>query len=162
MAVTRRRPFSRGVRKCKPRDSFRGCGRDDLQRLDDAGHNLVLETRVQIFGVFPNDDQVDVGVTRLDPGQAKDRPNVSVELEPLSQLDVHAGETRTDRRSDGALERDAVVDDGIDNGVGQRRARTGQDRRAGILPVPFDVDPRPFKDQDNGVGHLRTDSVAGN
>src|SRR5581483_7771882 len=45
-------------------DARGSLGGDDLQALDDAGHDLVLDAGVKAFGVFANDDEVDVGITR--------------------------------------------------------------------------------------------------
>ena len=37
---------------------------DDLQALDHAGHDFMLDARVQSLGIFANDDQIDAGVAR--------------------------------------------------------------------------------------------------
>ena len=46
---------------------------DDLQALDDARHDLVLEAGVQILGVLADDDQVDALEARRHAGQVPDR-----------------------------------------------------------------------------------------
>ena len=60
IAVTRLRPCVRGVLEREPRDARRRLLGDDLQALDDAGHDLVLEPGVEVLGVLAHDDQVDV------------------------------------------------------------------------------------------------------
>ncbi len=38
----------------------------DLQAFHDSRHDLMLDTGVKSFGVFPHDEQIDPLVTRLD------------------------------------------------------------------------------------------------
>ena len=58
-AVTRLRPCVRAYSKANRRDARRGLLGDDLQALDDARHDLVLEPRVEVLGVLAHDDDVD-------------------------------------------------------------------------------------------------------
>ena len=51
------------------RDPRRRLLGDDLQALDDAGDDLVLEPGVQVFGVLADDDDIDVGESALDAGR---------------------------------------------------------------------------------------------
>ena len=46
-------------------DARGGDARDDLERLDDPGDDLVLEARVLALGVLANRDEVDPVVARL-------------------------------------------------------------------------------------------------
>ena len=48
-----------GVLEGVARDARRGLLRDDLQGLDDAGHDDVLEAAVEVLGVLADDDEVD-------------------------------------------------------------------------------------------------------
>ena len=74
------------------RDARRRLLGDDLQALDHARHDLVLEAGVEILGVLAHDDQVDALEARVDAGQVPDRPQVRVQIERLAQPDVHARE----------------------------------------------------------------------
>ena len=60
IAVTRFRPSRARVVEGEPGDPRRRLLGDDLQALDDAGDDLVLEAGVEILGVLADDDQVDV------------------------------------------------------------------------------------------------------
>ena len=64
MAVTLLAAVTRARLEREPRDARRGALGDDLQALDDAGHDLVLEAGVEVLGVLAHDDEVDA-VKRL-------------------------------------------------------------------------------------------------
>ena len=87
-AVTRLRPCVRAYSKANLRDARRGLLGDDLDRLDDAGNDLVLETAVEILRVFADDDDVDVLEARDDVRHRLHRPQIGVEVERLPQPDV--------------------------------------------------------------------------
>ena len=53
-------PVGLGVGEGEFGDARRRALGDDLEALDDARHDFVLETRIEIFGVLANDDQVDI------------------------------------------------------------------------------------------------------
>ena len=67
------------------RDARGGLLGDDLQALDDARHDLVLEAGVQVLGVLADDDHVDVVEPALDARQVAHRAQVRVEVERLAQ-----------------------------------------------------------------------------
>ena len=73
------------------RDPGRGLLGDDLDRLHHARHHHVLEARVEVLGVLADDDEVDVVVPALHPGQRLDRAHVRVEVEGLAQGHVDRG-----------------------------------------------------------------------
>ena len=140
-------------------DARRGVLRDDLQRLDDAGHDLVLEAAVEVLGVLADDDEVHVLETALDRRQVLDGPQVRVEVERLAQAHVDRGEALADRGPDGSLQGHAVLADGVQNA-----------RRQGValepLGLPADDDlfererrPHRVEDREHRVGHLRPDAV---
>ena len=60
IAVTASAPARARVLERESRDPRRRLLGDDLQALDDARHDLVLEARVEILGVLADDDQIDV------------------------------------------------------------------------------------------------------
>ena len=92
IAVTRLRPKRARVLEGEPRDARRGLLGDDLEALDDARHDLVLEPGVEVLGVLADDDEVDALEPALDAGQVLHRPQVGVEIERLAQPDVDARE----------------------------------------------------------------------
>lgn len=63
---------------------------DDLERLDDAGHALVLQAGVLTLGVLTDDAQVDVLVARLVAGDVLDQRDAGVDVELLAHGDVEA------------------------------------------------------------------------
>ena len=162
MAVTFLRPCVPRVLERKTGDARRRALRDDLQALDDARYDFVLEARVEILGVLADDDHVHA----LEPGRhsrnVPDRTKVRVEVERLPQSDIHAGEPFADRRRDRTLERDLVAPDGVEHFARQRAARFLDGSYSGQLRVPVDGGARCSKDPLNGVGDFGPDAVAGN
>ena len=128
----------------EPRDPRRRALGDDLQALDDAGHDLVLEAGVQILGVLADDHQVDAREPRRHARQVPDRPQVRVEIERLAQPDVDAREPFRDRRRHRALERDLVPADRLEELDRQRlpAALDGEDARQRGAPTRW-TRPRP-------------------
>ena len=75
-------------------DALRLGARDDLERLDDAGHALVLEATVLALGVLTDNAQIDVLVARLEAGDVLDEGDGGIDVELLAQGHVEAGMTR--------------------------------------------------------------------
>lgn len=76
-----------GKVKGKLGDALRAGLGDDLHALDDAGVDLVLETRVLALGVLADDDNVDVLVARGVAGQRLAQGHVGKEIELLADLE---------------------------------------------------------------------------
>ena len=95
----------------KPRDPRGRPLRDDLQALDNARHDFVLEPGVQVFGVLADDHQVDVGKPRGDAGQVAHGTEIGVQVQRLAQTDVDAGEAFRNRRGHRTLECDLRAPD---------------------------------------------------
>ena len=114
IAVTRLAAVPPRVLERELRDARRRPLRDDLQALDDARHDFVLEPGVEVLGVLADDDQVDALEPRRHARQVPDRPQVRVEIERLAQADVDAGEPFADRRRDRPLQRDLVAADRVE------------------------------------------------
>ena len=72
---------------------------------------------IQVFSVFANDDEVHT-VSGWSRGQVPDGPQIRKQVQRLSQADVDAREALSDRRGDGALERDLVPLDGASSARG--------------------------------------------
>ena len=129
-------PHALRVVEGKVRDARRRALGDDLQAFDDAGNDFVLETRVQIFGVLAHDDEIDVLESRADVRKVRDRPQVRVQIERLAQPDVDAGKPFADRRRDGALQRDFVAADRVDELARKRSAVLLERDHSGLVPLP--------------------------
>ena len=159
------------------RDPLGGVLGDDAQTFDDAGHDFVLEAAVQAFGVFADDDQVDVFVARRHAGHRPGRPIVGVQLQLLPQLDVDAAKAGAAGRRGRAFERGVGVLHGGERFRRQRRADCIERRLAGEVRFPFEIEARGVDDtlrsrgdfgadavagdEDDAVGHARSQSVEG-
>ena len=85
---------------------------------------LVFDARVDVFGVFAEDDHVHaLGMLDrgLDAFKVADGPDAGVEVEGLAQGDVEAAETRAHRRAEGALDGELGAAQGGEGFVGQER-----------------------------------------
>src|SRR5439155_795554 len=90
---------------------------DDFQAFDDAGNDFVLEAGVEVFGIFADDDDVDIFKARFEAGQIAHRAEIGVEVEGFAQRYVDAGRATGYGGGHGTLEGDAVAADGIDCGL---------------------------------------------
>ncbi len=138
---------------------------DDFERLRDAGLDHDFEAGVEVFGVFAEDDEVDVGVVGLQAGKRLDGAEIGVEVELLAQRDVDRREAAADGRGDGAFEGDAVLVDGPVELLGDVLAGLGVGIGAGIVAMPVEgaagLLAGGFEDGDCGGGDFGADAVAG-
>ncbi len=135
---------------------------DHAQALDHAGDHFVLQSAVEAFGVFADDDQVDVFVARGHAGDRTGRAVVGVELEFLPHLDVDAAEAGAAGRSGRAFERGRGVADHVERGGRERGADLVERGLAGDDGHPFDGDAGRVDDALSGGGDFGPDAVAGN
>jgi len=77
---------------------------NELDTLDDAWNDLVLDTGVLALGVLSNGDQVDILVGGWEALEADAWSHVGVEAEGLSEHQVHTWVAGTDWRAEWALE----------------------------------------------------------
>ena len=134
---------------------------DDLQALDDARDDLVLDAGVEPLGVLPHHDQVLITERRLHGRQALHRTEAGIEVQTLAQLDVGAGEAGADGRGQRSLERHAIPPDGVEDVVRKLRAVLLDGGGAGLVLVPLDGDPGGLQHTAGGAGDLRADPVSG-
>jgi len=151
-----------GVRERELRDSRGGGCRDDLQALDDAWDDDVLESGVQILGVLAHDDEIDAGESRGDAGQVGDRPDIGKEVELLAQRDVDARKALADRSGARSLEGDRVTRDRVEQIARQRLSGLVERRDSGVLAVPGDAGAGGVEDRDHRGSHFGPDPVTGN
>ena len=144
----------------EPRDVRRRLLGDDLEALDDAGHDLVLDPGVEVFGVLANDDQVDALEPAGNAGDVLDRPKIGVETQRLAQPDVDAGEPFADRRRHRSLQRDLVAFDRFEQLGRQRDIVPLKRRHAGVVRLPRDCEPGHLEDAHDRFRDFGTDAVS--
>src|ERR1041385_7406249 len=80
------------VFESKAGDTRRSDLGDDLQALDDARNHLMLDARIQTFGILADDDEVHIGIAGSDVRKIANGPEVCVKREALAEGYVNAGE----------------------------------------------------------------------
>ena len=120
-----------------------------------------LDARVEVFRVLADDDEVDVGDRHV---HARVRPagaHAGEEVELLAQRDVHGAEPLPDGGRDRALERHAVLADGLERLFRQRRLELLDGRFSGDPLVPLERHPGCLEAAPGRPRDLRTDPVSG-
>src|SRR5438128_11858065 len=120
---------------------------------------LELEPGVDVLGVLPDDDEVQVVAKVARALVRLHRPDERVEVERLPQGDVDAAKTAADRGRDRPLQRNFVLADRFEDVFGERCSEFRDRRLAGLLDVPFELNPGRLEDADGGVADLWTDAV---
>lgn len=138
---------------------------DDLERLDDAGHALVLETTVFTLGVLTDNAEIDILVAGLEAGDVLDQGDGGVDVELLTEGDVERRVTRpADRSVEDTLQAELVASERGD-GLGECVLGAASGRRivqAGYLDLfPGDWHIVGLEDGLDGLGNLGTDTVTG-
>ena len=125
---------------------------------------LELDARIQVFGVFADDDQVDRSVTEKGPHArvVLARSNARKQAQFLAQMNVDAAEAGAHGRGDGGLQGTACTANAGHRGLGQGRAAPLHHVGARLLNVPVDrragcVDATACR-----VGQFRPYAVTGN
>jgi hypothetical protein len=72
-----------GILESEARDARGSLLRNDFDAFDDTGNDDVLDARVEVFGVFANNDQVDVRIARDDVWNRAARGAGCVKVERL-------------------------------------------------------------------------------
>lgn len=146
-------------------DALRLGAGDDLERLDDAGNALVLETRVLTLGVLTDDAQVDVAVARRVAGDVLDQGDAGVDVELLAHGDVEAlVAAAVDGGVKDTLETELVA---LERGDGLAEGSLGTTGGAALLNtrdldlLPLDGGVVGLEDGLDGLGNLGTDTITG-
>ncbi len=160
--VTRFRPCVLAYSNANVATRVRRSRGNDLQTLDDAWNDLVLQARVQVLGVLADDHQVHAVVPGLHRRNVPDRPQVDEQVERLAQPDVDAGESAADRRRHRSLQGDLVTADRIEQLRRQRVAVLLEREHAGQVRFPLGLETGAVENPDNGRRDLGADAVAGN
>jgi len=156
-------PVSRISTTASPRDrrSFTMAdhtGRGQLRIVPDA--DIVLEPRIQAFGVLANQHDIDIVVTSAGHDVAA-RPHVRVQVERLPKRHVHRPVSFTNRRFERTLECEFRAADRLERLVRHRRAFRGDAGGAGDLSVPVEVGAGRLENGEGGVGDVGPDAVTG-
>ena len=142
-------------------DPLRGLAGDDLDALRGIPADAVLDARVQVLGVLPDDDEVDAVEAADDALHRAGRPQVRVQPQRLAERHVDAAEALPHGRRDRPLDGDLVAPDRLENGFGERRAVGGNRGLAGLDDLPLELDAGRVKDAARRLRQLRPDAVAG-
>lgn len=126
-----------GVLEGIAQDALRGVAGDELDALDDAVDDNVLNARVLALGVLADQDRVDVVVGRLVAGNGPAGPDVGEEIEGAAERQVERDVALANGRRQRALERNQVPRD-AGNGL------VGDDRLAVLVEAGGHVDRLPL------------------
>ena len=99
-------------------DAFGGFAGDEFDGLDDAVYHYMFDAGVFAFGVFADEDGVDVVVGGFVAVDALAGPHVGEEVESAAEGEVERDVAFADRGGEGAFEGDVVAFDGGDGFVG--------------------------------------------
>jgi hypothetical protein len=127
-----------GVLEGVTEDALGSLAGDELDGLDDAINNDVLDAGVLALGVLTDQNGVDVVVGGL---EALDRPagtDVGEEVEGTAERQVEGNVTLADGGSEGTLEGDVVPVDALDGLVGDDRLAVGVQAGCDIAGLPLD------------------------
>ena len=153
--------FTLGVFESEVGDLSRSFFGDDFEALDDAGDDFVFQAGVEVFGVFADEDDVDVFEARFNAGKIFNGADVGVKIEGFAQAHVDAGGSAGDGGAHGAFEGDAITAHGFHGCFGDELALFGGFVGASLDFFPIDFGSGRFEDAARGGGHFRADAFAG-
>jgi hypothetical protein len=149
-------------------DTLRLGAGDDLERLDNTGDTLVLETRVLTLGVLTDDAEIDILVAGLVAGDVLDQRDGGVDVELLTHGNVEGGVARAVHGSvEDTLETklvaaergDALAESLLSAGGSGSIGASGETRDLDLLPVNGDI--VGLEDSLDRLGNFGTDTVTG-
>ena len=127
-----------GVLEGVAQDALRGLAGDELDGLDNAIDNNVLDARVLALGVLTDQDGVDVVVGGLEALDGPAGTNVGEEVEGATEGQVQRDVTLADGGREGTLEGNVVPVDALDGLVGDDRLAVGVQARGDVARLPLD------------------------
>ena len=142
-------------------DLFTARPGDQLQALSDLGGLLVLDSRVKVLFVLPDDDEIHARVLGFDKRRVRDAgSDVGVQTQRLARRDVQALVAAALRRRDRGLEKHPRSPQGIPGRrLDARRDASPIDLFADLDDLRLDARPGTLQDF-QGRGHdLRADAV---
>ena len=160
-AVTRLRPWRRAYSKanCAMRvDASLG---DDLQALDHAGHDLVLEAGVEILGVLAHDDEIDALVAGRHDGMFQTGRRFANRSSALRRPTFTLVKPPPTGVVTGPLSATLFRLIESSSSAGSVEPCCSSAPHAGQVRLPLDVEAGGLEDLDDGGGDFRADAVAG-
>lgn len=148
-----------GILESVSGDVLAGCPGNDLEVLDDARHDFVLEPAVLSLGVFSDGDDINILVWGVDALKAFARPDIRVQLELLPQGHVQGPEALPDWRLEGALQSELVLAQGVQRVFGNEVALLGLPTGVDIVVLEFYRDLQLVEDVNNCLRNLRADPI---
>ena len=151
-----------GVIKRKPRDPRRSFFGDDFQALHHAGNNFMLESRIQILGIFAHQNDVhvfEIAILRqadFSPG-AGWRTRSSV----LRNATLTLGAPPAMAVAIGPFQRHVIAPHRLDRGLADQLAFFRALVGAPFQFFPIDLHARGFQDAPHCGGDFRADAFAG-
>jgi hypothetical protein len=150
------------------RNALRLGAGDDLERLNNAGNALVLETRVLALGVLTDNAQIDILVTSLVARDVLDEGDRGVDVELLTHSDVEGRVARAVHGSvEDTLETELVPAEG-GNALAESLLGAGGSSGIGASRETRDLDLLPLngnivglEDGLDGLGNFGTNTVTG-
>lgn len=139
-------------------DSFGGLLSDKLDGLHDTWDNNVLDTGVLTFGVFSDQDGVDVFVWGLVALDGLTRSDVGEKTKGSSQGQVHRLVALTDRGGQRPLKSNQVSVDRVDSRLWDG-GHTVDERRSHVHRLPVDGHASSLVDSHDRVRDLFTNTV---
>ena len=147
--------------KGETRNALRLGAGDDLERLDNAGVGLVLETRVLSLSVLTDDGKVNVLVAGGVSGNVLAEDQGGVHVQVLTDGDVEGGVAEGGNRGvKNSLETDLVTTQGLDRLLEGQVIGRGVSRDVKLLPVNRHLGR--LEDGLDGRGSLLTNTITGN
>ncbi len=134
-------------------------GSNHLQPLADTRHDHVLDAGVEVFGVLPHDDEIDVLIARRDTVDAPNRPQIGVQVELFSERDVGAGKAFAHQRCQRPFQGDLVVTDRLQELLGKRVAGLLEGANPRFVTLPDELHSGGIEHLHSGIGNLGTDPV---
>jgi hypothetical protein len=134
---------------------------DQLDGLDDTWDNGMFDTGVFTFGVFSDQDGVDILVWGVVTGDGLTWTDVGEQVEGSSQGQVHGGVTFTDWGGQWTLQGNQVLVDGVDSWLRQGGLTVNQ-QWGDVDWFPVNWDLSGSVDVLDGLGDFWTDTVTFN
>ena len=123
---------------------------------------LELNARIEVFGVFAHDHQVNILIAPACSWNGQNRTKACEQAQRLSQRNVHAAKARSDRRRDRAFDSNLISLDGFNGLIRQGGSALFHRAHAGFGDFPLDLRARRFQNALHGGRSLYADTIAWN
>src|SRR5437588_1124013 len=142
--------------------ALRRRARDNPQALHHAWDHDMLQAGVETFGVFTNDNEVDVAEWNGNAGERVHRPDAGIEFQTLAEADIDRAKTFSNRRRARPLEGHAMTSDEVKRRRGQRIAISLCRAQARLCFDPINASAGRAHHFTGRPGNFRADAVPRN